>query len=72
MLDGEAIRLREEAQAEGRVLDAMSIPIIPWGSDCCAGCEFYGFGISETAHGFCPVHHRRVSPHYFCRKYEQD
>lgn len=25
MLDGEAIRLREEAQAEGRVLDAMSI-----------------------------------------------
>lgn len=72
MLDGEAIRFREEALAAGRVLDAMSIPIIPWGSDCCAGCELYEQGISETAHGFCPRQRRNVSPHYFCQEYEQD
>jgi len=72
MLDGEAIRLREEAQAAGDIITAMSILIIPWGSDCCYGCEMYLPGITITAHGFCPCQHRNVSPHYFCRKYEQD
>jgi hypothetical protein len=72
MLDNEAIKLREEALALGMVLDAMSIPIIPWGSDCCSGCENYQCGKSELAHGYCPIQHRRVSPHYFCEAYEQD
>lgn len=72
MLDNFAIKLREEALADGRIIDAMSIPIIPWGSDCCAGCELYKCGKTITAHGFCPVWNRKVSPHYFCEKYEQD
>jgi len=72
MLDSFALQLREKALAEGRVLDAMSIPIIPWGSDCCHGCENYECGISITAHGVCTIHNRSVSPHFFCSKYEQD
>jgi hypothetical protein len=46
--------------------------IIPWGSDCCHGCELYECGKSITAWGFCPVMQRQVSPHYFCEKWEQD
>lgn len=74
MLDGKAIRMWQEALADGRVIDAMSLKamIIPWGSDCCHGCELYKHGKSITAHGFCPAHQRIVSPHYFCEKYEQD
>jgi hypothetical protein len=72
MLDNEAIKLRADALALGLVLEAMSIPIIPWGSDCCSGCELYESGISELAHGYCPIQKRKVSPHYFCEKWEQD
>jgi len=73
-LDGEMIRLRDEALADGRVINAMyyGALIIPWGSDCCHGCEYYECGRSITAHGFCPIHRRYVSPHYFCEHWEQD
>lgn len=46
--------------------------IIPWGSDCCHGCEFYRCGSSITAHGFCQRKQCRVSPHYYCDNWEQD
>ena len=74
MLDNEAIHLREEALAAGLVLDAMYYErcIIPWGSDCCRGCEYYDCGQTITAHGYCPIQGRKVSPHYFCGEYEQD
>lgn len=74
MLDNEATRLMREALAEGRVLDALCYgeQIIPWGSLCCHGCESYRCGKSITAHGFCPVQQRKVSPHYYCKKWEQD
>lgn len=74
MLDNEAIQMRAEALADGRVFDAMSLEamIIPWGSLCCHGCELYECGKSITAHGFCPIQQRRVSPHYFCALWEMD
>jgi len=72
MLANDAIKERAKALAEGRIIDAMSILIIPWGSDCCYGCELYDSGITITAHGFCSIQNRNVSPHYFCEKYEQD
>lgn len=72
MLDNYAIELRKEALARGDVIDAKFIPIIPWGSDCCGGCEFYEGSILDTYHGFCPIQNRKVSPHYFCWKWEQD
>jgi hypothetical protein len=72
MLDPYALQLRQESLEEGRIIDALSIPIIPWGSDCCYGCELYQSGITITAHGFCPIQQRPTSPHYFCEKYEQD
>lgn len=74
MLDNEAIRRRGEALARGQVIDAMSLEwlIIPWGSECCHGCEFYQCGETITAHGFCPIKGRKVSPHYYCDQWEQD
>jgi len=74
MIDLLALQQMHEALARGDVLDAMCLEscIIPWGSDCCHGCELYECGQSITAHGFCPVMQRRVSPHYFCDKWEQD
>jgi hypothetical protein len=74
MIDATILEWLDEARAQGRVLDAMSLEamIIPWGSDCCHGCEQYDGSISITAHGFCPVWQRRVSPHWFCEKWEQD
>lgn len=74
MIDGEMIRRRDEALVMGAVLDAKSYEamIIPWGSDCCHGCEEYQCGQSITAHGFCPIQQRKVSPHYFCEKWEMD
>jgi len=76
MLDGGILRELEEMKRDypDHVLDILLLrtSIIPWGSDCCHGCEFYDFGISVTAHGYCPIQKRNVSPHYFCDKYEQD
>jgi len=74
MIDGQALELYLEAVADGRVIDALALGalIIPWGSDCCHGCEAYQSGRSITAHGFCPIQQRKVSPHYFCSKWEQD
>lgn len=76
MLDSGIIQLLEEMRRDhpDHVLDISSLEalVIPWGSDCCHGCEFYRFGKSITAHGFCPIQQRKVSPHYFCGKYEQD
>jgi hypothetical protein len=76
MLDAEVLRMLEDTKTRypGRVLDIMSLEamIIPWGSDCCHGCEMYDCGKSITAYGYCPIQHRWVSPHYFCDKYEQD
>jgi len=74
VIDMEIVCLREEALARGDVIDAYSLEamIIPWGSDCCHGCEAYEGGQSITAHGYCPIECRKVSPHYFCDRYEQD
>lgn len=76
MLDPEIVRLLAEWKRDypDHVIDIRSLEgmIIPWGSDCCHGCEFYHCGKSITAHGFCPIQQRKVSPHYFCGKYEQD
>jgi hypothetical protein len=74
MLDNEAIRLMREAKESGHVISAMTYEslIIPWGSDCCHGCENYQCGKSITAHGFCPIKQRGVSPHYYCSDWGQD
>lgn len=74
MLDSTMISKMQEARARGDVIDALTYEslIIPWGSDCCHGCEFYECGKTITAHGFCPIQGRKVSPHYFCEKWEQD
>ena len=75
MLDNEVLSMLEEAKRiDAGPFDIMSIKarIIPWGSDCCHGCEFYECGKTITAHGFCPIQGRKVSPHYFCEKWEQD
>ena len=76
MLEPEIVRLLDEMRRDHpeAVIDISSLEcmIIPWGSDCCHGCEFYHCGKSITAHGFCPIQQRKVSPHYFCGKYEQD
>lgn len=74
MLDPEVIKLMEEAIAWGDVISARTYEalIIPWGSDCCHGGEEYRGGKSITAHGFCPIQPRSVSPHYFCNRWEQD
>jgi hypothetical protein len=75
MLDNGILALLEEAKRIGAgPLDIMSIEamIIPWGPDCCHGCEFYECGHTITAHGYCPKKGRRVSPHYFCSEWEQD
>ncbi|MFA5376630.1 MAG: hypothetical protein WC455_12860 [Dehalococcoidia bacterium] len=74
MIDAEVCQWLDEARATGRVIDAdcLETMIIPWGSDCCHGCELYECGKSITAWGFCPVMQRQVSPHYFCEKWEQD
>lgn len=75
MLDNTVLQWLEEAKRDGLgPLDISSLKamIIPWGSDCCHGCEEYQGGKSITAHGFCPIQHRRVSPHYFCDQWEQD
>jgi hypothetical protein len=76
MLDPETLRLLDEMKRDhpDHVIDISSLGamIIPWGSDCCHGCELYQSGISITAHGVCPIQQRRVSPHYFCEEYEQD
>ena len=76
MLDAEIINMLNETKNKcpDRVLDIMllSAMVIPWGSECCHGCEFYECGKSITAYGYCPIQRRRVSPHYFCEQYEQD
>jgi len=74
MIDAIAVQEMYAARAKGYVLDAMCLEsrIIPWGSDCCHGCEMYQCGKSITAWGFCPVRQCNVSPHYFCEKLEQD
>jgi len=74
MLDNEIIQRRERALVHGQVIDAMSLEwlIIPWGSECCHGCENYRCGRSVTAHGFCPIQRRPVSPHYYCDQWGQD
>ena len=75
MIDAEVCRWLDDARAAGgHPIDVMSLEmmLIPWGSDCCHGCEQYRCGQSITAHGFCPIMQRKVSPHYFCDKWEQD
>lgn len=75
MLDDRVLMMLEEAKRIGAgPLDIMSLGamIIPWGSDCCHGCDQYQCGKSITAHGFCPIQQRKVSPHYYCVLWEQD
>ena len=74
MLDNDMIEKMVAARARGHVIDVLTYEslIIPWGSDCCRGCEFYDSGRTITMHGYCPIVKRNVSPHYFCTKYEQD
>ena len=74
MLDGEAIKKYEKALKSGNPIEANTWHslIILWGSDCCHGCENYILGKTITAHGYCPVHSRNVSPHFFCDNWEQD
>jgi hypothetical protein len=60
-----------EARQEGRVIDAMSIPII-FGMSCCGWCDLWSGDCCNTKHAFCPKNQCMTSPHYACPFYEED